>query len=98
LAKEMGILGELAPDQMLKNLKQQIGVYAAADHARPVVPALELVTPAAQGWAGDEGLYRARMKPEVINQVAGWAEANDALLILDVQIGLSNVPEEVDAL
>jgi len=38
------------------------------------------------------------MKPEVINQVADWAEANDALLILDVQIGLSTVPEEVDAL
>jgi hypothetical protein len=98
LAKEMGILGELPPEQMLKNLKQQISLYTAADRARPVIPALELVTPAAQGWAGEDGLYRARMKPEVINQVASWADANNALLILDVQIGLSNVPEEVDAL
>jgi hypothetical protein len=98
LAKEMGILGEVPPDQMLDRLKQQMGVYAASDPSRPIVPALELVTPAAQGWAGDDGLYRARMKPEVIEQVAGWAEANNALLILDVQIGLSTVPEEVDAL
>jgi hypothetical protein len=98
LAKEMGILGEIPSDQMLKRLKQQIAAYSANDDSRPIVPALELVTPAAQGWAGEDGLYRARMKPEVIEQVADWAEANDALLILDVQIGLSTVPEEVDAL
>jgi hypothetical protein len=98
LAKEMGILGEVPPDQMLARLKQQMSAYTSADDSRPVVPALELVTPAAEGWPGEDGLYRARMKPEVINQVAGWAESNNALLILDVQIGLSNVPEEVDAL
>jgi len=98
LAKEMGILGELPPDQMLSRLQQQLDAYAAADKSRPVLPALELVTPAAQGWPGEDGLYRARMKPEVIDQVAGWAEARHALLILDVQIGLSSVPAEVDAL
>jgi hypothetical protein len=98
LAKEMGILGEIPPDQMLQRLKQQIAVYSANDSSRPFVPALELVTPAAQGWPGEDGLYRARMKPEVIDQVAAWAEANNTLLILDVQIGLSTVPEEVDAL
>ncbi len=94
----MGILGEVPPDQMLSKLKQQVSAYSSADPNRQIVPALELVTPAAQGWPGDDGLYRARMKPEVIDQVAGWAEANNALLILDVQIGLSNVPEEVNAL
>jgi len=98
LASEMGVLGELPSDQMLNRLKQQIAAYAAADKSRPVVPALELVSPAAQGWPGEDGLYRARMKPEVIDQVAGWAEANHALLILDAQIGLSTVPQEVDAL
>jgi hypothetical protein len=98
LAREMGILGEIPPDQMLSRLAQQIKAYAALDKSRPVVPALELVTPAAQGWPGDEGLYRARMKPEVIDQVAGWASEQHALLILDVQIGLSTVPQEVDAL
>jgi hypothetical protein len=98
LSAEMGILGELPSDQMLSRLRQQMAVFAAADRARRVMPALELVTPAAQGWPGEDGLYRARMKPEVIDQVASWAEANQALLILDVQIGLSTVPQEVDAL
>jgi hypothetical protein len=98
LAKEMGILGEIPVDQMLGRLKQQAAAYSAADKSRPVIPALELVTPAAQGWPGEDGMYRARMKPELIDQVASWAEANNALLILDAQIGLSNVPEEVDVL
>jgi hypothetical protein len=98
LAKQMGILGEVPPDQMIGRLKQQVAGYAAGEDSRPIVPALELVTPAAQGWPGEDGLYRARMKPEVIDQVAGWAEANNGLLILDLQVGLSSVPEEVDAL
>src|SRR5690349_12720735 len=70
LAKQMGILGEVPPDQMLNKLKQQIAAYSANDSARPFVPALELVTPAAQGWPGEDGLYRARMKPEIVDQVA----------------------------
>jgi hypothetical protein len=98
LAKEMGILGEVPPAQMIGQLKQQVATYAAADRSRPVLPALELVTPAAQGWPGEDGLYRARMTPDIIEQVAGWAEANNTLLILDVQIGLSSVPVEVEAL
>jgi hypothetical protein len=82
---------------MLGRLQQQATAYASADAARPVVPALELVTPAAQGYPGDDGLYRARMKPEVIERVAAWAESRHALLILDVQIGRSTVPQEVEA-
>jgi hypothetical protein len=98
LASQMGILGELPADQMVGRLKQQAAAYATTDSSRPVIPALELVTPAAQGWPGEDGMYRARMKPELIDQVAGWAEANHALLILDVQIGLSTVPAEVEVL
>jgi hypothetical protein len=98
LAKQMGILGEIPSDQMLAKLKEQIAAYNDKDPSRTFVPALELVTPAAQGAPGEDGLYRARMKPEVIEQVANWAEANNALLILDVQIGLSTIPEEVEAL
>lgn len=98
LANQMGILGEIPPEQMLGKLRQQAAAYATADNTRQVLPALELVTPAAQSWPGDDGMYRARMKPEVIDKVAGWAEANHALLILDVQIGQSNVPQEVDVL
>ena len=52
LAKQMGILGEVPPDQMLNRLKQQAAAYTQGGDTRPVVLALELVTPAAQGWPG----------------------------------------------
>jgi len=98
LAKEMGVLGELAPADMLSQLKQQAAAIAAADRTRTVVPALELVTPAAQADPGEDGLYRARMKPELIDQVAQWADSIQALLIIDVQPGRSSVADEVNVL
>ncbi|HEV7662462.1 MAG TPA: hypothetical protein VGQ62_02910 [Chloroflexota bacterium] len=98
LAKQMGILGELQSADMLKKLEQQAALYQAADRTRTVIAALELVTPAAQGDPGEDGTYRARMKPELIEQVASWAESNHGLLILDVQIGRSTVAEEVNVL
>lgn len=98
LAAQMGILGELAPAEMLKKLEGQAAQYQAADRTRTVLPALDLVTPAAQGDAGEDGTYRARMRPELIEQVATWADSAHALLILDVQIGRSSVPEEVNVL
>jgi len=49
------------PAAMLNQLKQQAAAIAAADRTRTVVPALELVTPAAQPNQGGR-LYRARMK------------------------------------
>ncbi|GAC1326486.1 MAG: lipoprotein [Chloroflexota bacterium] len=98
LASQMGILGELAPADMLKKLEAQAAQYQAADRTRTVLPALELVTPAAQSDAGEDATYRARMRPDLIEQVAGWADSAHALLILDVQIGRSSVPEEVNVL
>ncbi|MGI9149338.1 MAG: carboxypeptidase regulatory-like domain-containing protein [Chloroflexota bacterium] len=98
LANQMGVLGELPPTDMLNQLSQQVAAIAAADRTRTVLPALELVTPAAQAEAGEDGLYRARMKPELIEQVAQWSESTNGLFILDVQPGRSSVAEEVNAL
>ncbi len=98
LAPVLGALGEPPPDAMMARLKEAVGVYTAADPARPALPALELITPLAQSSPGNDGLYRSRMAPETIEQVAGWASDNDMLLILDVQVGRSSVADEVQAL
>lgn len=98
LAPSMGILGAPRSDEMLARLLRQAEAYAAADAARPVQTALELVTPSAQAAPGPEGLYRARMPPELIDRVATWAEASNSLLILDVQVGRSTVADEVAAI
>ena len=98
LSKLMGILGEIPPEPMIARLKEQAAAYAAADPSHPVLPALELVATVAQADAGRDGMYRLRMDTELIEEVIGWAEQNGLLLILDVQVGRSNVADEVRAM
>jgi hypothetical protein len=98
LEPAMGILGLAPSSTMLDHLHEQVAAYGAADRRRPVKAALELVTPAAQKSPGEDGLYRARMTPALIDRVAGWAEADHDLLILDVQIGRSSVADELAVL
>ena len=94
-SKRMGILGEINPDSMLARLERQADAYASADSATPVIPALELIVTVAQGNAGRDGMYRARMPDSVIDKVASWAERRGYLLILDVQVGRSSVRSEI---
>jgi hypothetical protein len=98
LAPTLGRLGELPPDQMIARLRQTVAYYAEDDPSRPVWPALELITPLAQSAPGEDGLYRARMSSDLIEQVAGWAGDNDLLLILDMQVGRSSVADELAVL
>lgn len=98
LSKQMGILGEIPPEPMIARLREQAAAYSAADPSHPVLPALELVATVAQADAGADGMYRLRMDTELIEEVMGWAEQNGLLLILDIQIGRSNVADEVRAM
>jgi hypothetical protein len=98
LATGMGVLGEQPLPQTVQRLRRQAQAYAAADPTRPVQLALELITPVAQAAPGPDGLYRLRMAPEVIDEVAQLAEQENLLLILDVQIGQSTVPDELQML
>jgi hypothetical protein len=98
LSKQMGILGEIPPEPMIARLKEQAAAYGAADPAHPVLPALELVATVAQAGPGADGMYRLRMDTELIEEVAGWAEQHGMLLFLDIQIGRSNVADEVKAM
>lgn len=95
LAPTLGRLGEAPPDEMIARLRRTAAYYAEDDPSRPVKPGLQLITPLAQGSPGEDGLYRARMTPDLIEQVAGWAADNDLLFILDVQIGRSTIADEL---
>jgi hypothetical protein len=95
LSATMGVLGELTPEKLFPRLRAQADAYAAADRSRPVTPALELVAVVAQADAGSDGLYRLRMDSELIDRVVAWADQNQFLVILDVQIGRGNVDAEV---
>ena len=95
LSRRMGILGELKPDEMMARLEQQAAAYARADSTTHVIPALELIAVVAQAGPGRDSMYRARMADTLIKRVAGWAKEKGWLLILDIQVGHSDVQREV---
>ncbi|HET7274727.1 MAG TPA: hypothetical protein VFI91_06080 [Longimicrobiaceae bacterium] len=95
LSTRMGILGEIPPQQMLARLDEEVAAWEAADPGTPVVPALHLVAMVAQADPGSDGDYSALMSDETIEEVASWAETRDALVFLDLQVGLSTVQEEI---
>ena len=98
LSKKMGILGELPPDQMLARFDKEIAAWNKADPSHPVLPALHLIAVVAQGSPGRDGKYRLRMTDSLINMVYDWAQKKNAILFLDVQVGMSTVQEELPRL
>lgn len=98
LSKGMGILGALPPEQMLERLDREVQAWQAADPDTPVQPALHLVTVVAQAGPGRDGKYRARMADTLIERVVEWAASRNALVFLDVQVGLSSLQEELPRL
>jgi hypothetical protein len=98
LSRRMGVLGEYDPEEMLERLDRAVAEWEAADPETPVVPALHLVAVVAQADSGPSGRYRLRMRDSLIEQVAEWAETRDALVFLDVQVGLATLEEELPRL
>jgi hypothetical protein len=93
------VLGEFEdPVQMVAALKEQAAVYSAVDPDRPAIPTIELIASVAQGSPGRDGLYLIRTPTEVIEGYAKVAEENGCLLLLDVQVGLSTIANEVEAI
>jgi hypothetical protein len=98
LSRRMGVLGEYDPEEMLERLDRAVIEWAEADPATPVVPALHLIAVVAQADSGTSGKYRLRMRDSLLERVAEWAETRNALVFLDVQVGLSTLQEELPRL
>lgn len=97
-SKKMGALGEYEPDEVIRRLKAQAKEWEIADPATPVQPALHYIAVVAQGSAGKDGKYRARMPDEQIEKVLEMAKKIDAIVFLDVQVALSDVQHEIPLL
>ena len=52
----------------------------------------------AQGSAGRDGMWRARMSDSLIERVYSWAQKKNALLFIDVQVGHSTLQAELPRL
>ena len=98
LSRRMGALGEFQVDTMLAKLDAEIARWQKADTTVKTIPALHLIAVVAQGSAGRDGKWRMRMPDTLIDRVAGWAERKDALLFLDIQVGLSTIQDELPRL
>jgi len=97
-SKRMGILGELPKDEMLKKLQAEVANWQAADTTIKAIPALHYIAVTAQIEPGNSNLYRLRMPFKQIDTIIKWAKSIDALVFLDIQVGHSNVKDEVASL
>src|SRR5690606_2765320 len=61
-------------------------------------PALHYIATTAQIEPGRANLYRLRMPFKQIDTIMSWAKSIDALVFLDIQVGHSNLKDEVTAL
>ncbi len=95
---QMGVLGEYPEAQMLDMLASTTAGWQAADTSTPVIPALDYIAVSAQGTAGSDGKYRARMPADQINRVIQMAAKINGVVFLDVQVGLSDVATEIPLL
>ncbi|MDD4989288.1 MAG: hypothetical protein PHV42_02580 [Candidatus Pacebacteria bacterium] len=97
-AKGMGVLGQYPPAEMLLKLEGEIQKWEIADPTTPVMPAIDYIAVTAQGSAGADGKYRARMPGSQIDHALDLASQVNGIVILEVQVGLSTVQTEVPLL
>ncbi|MFZ2149615.1 MAG: hypothetical protein WAV15_00425 [Minisyncoccia bacterium] len=92
---KMGVLGQYPEAEMFSRLNAEVKKWELADPATPVIPALHYIAVVAQGSAGTDGKYRARMPSSEIDKVLAMAAKINAIVFLDIQVGFSTVATEV---
>ena len=97
-SRKMGVLGQYDEAEMLSRLDAEVKKWEQADPSTPVIPALHYIAVVAQGSAGADGMYRARMPSTEIDKVLAMASKINALVFLDIQVGFSTVEKEVPLL
>lgn len=93
----MGVLGRYSGNELAERLRQQAEAYAPYTEKR-IQPAYELIAVVAQAGPGADGLWRRREYPEVIESMLQQARSHGYHLILDVQVGQSDVARELEYL
>src|SRR5579859_379805 len=93
----MGPIGAYSDSDLLARLREQAQAYADLDPTHPVIPALDYVTPVAQGSPQADGTWRARMPDDSIEYYRNLANTNHMLFFMDMQVARSSVQSEVNA-
>ena len=97
-SKNMGILGEYPEAVMVEKLQQEIAKWKAADSTMEIQPALHYIAVTAQLSPGKGGTHRLRMPFHQIDSILKMAAKINALVFLDIQVGLSTLQSEIPEL
>lgn len=97
-SKNMGILGELPKQEVLEKLQEEVKQWQEADSVIEVQPALHYIAVTAQNLPGKGNKYRLRMPFSQIDSVLKMAEKINAIVFLDIQVGLSTLQDEIPQL
>lgn len=95
---KMGVLGEYPEDQMISMLEGELKKWRVADPNTPVVPAIHYIVTVAQGTAGADGDWTARMPDEQVQHALELGKKVNGIVFLDVQAGQSTIQKEVAAI
>lgn len=95
---KMGVLGEYPKDEMLAKLRTEVASWKTADPSTPVVPAIHYIVTVAQGSAGADGDWTARMPDSEIQKALVLGKEVHGIVFLDVQAGESTIQKEVGAI
>jgi hypothetical protein len=85
---ELGILGIGSPRDMARKLERQARPYGRK--TRPVLPMMELIAVIAANAPGEDGMWRNRQEPAIIDRYLRAARRAKAILVLDIQPGHSD--------
>ncbi len=97
-SKKMGALGQYPEDEMLRRLDVEVKKWSLADPETEAVPALHYIAVTAQMSAGEDKKYRFRMPDTEIDKIITMAAKINAIVFLDIQVGLSTLQAEIPPL
>ncbi|HEY9854149.1 MAG TPA: hypothetical protein V6D05_00340 [Stenomitos sp.] len=94
-SKSMGILGQHAPQEVVRRLLATSKQWEVADPTTPVIPAIDYIAVSAQAVPGSDHMYRARMPMNQVDKALAMASQVHGLLFLDFQVGHSTLQKEL---
>lgn len=94
-SKKMGALGEYAPKEMWRRLNAEVKHWEKVDPKTPVQKGIHYIATVASGTPGKDGAYVNRMPEKQIDSALTIAKMENAILFLDIQIGLSTIQKEL---
>lgn len=94
-SNRMGALGKWPKKEMIPKLLAEVKKWNNADSVIKAIPSLHYIAVTAQGAPGKDGKWRSRMAHSQIDTILNWAKEINAIVFIDVQIGLSELKDEI---